>query len=212
MRLCAPAGCEKLVWRGSYYDGIQDSGVIFTRYTVDQWSKSGIKLSSRSVEPVGRSSVPIPGAGPFATIPGKKIYIEGIFTGPIAADKHSIENGVCAWKLANKHGEITFTLTWEADKSTLAAAPACPEGISNLPKPAELEVCDGACIVNSNGDLGAWTFNGNKGSGNWVYGDRAALTIQEWVNGRVGVSRDDPPAARGLDSRRYTQALFAGTG
>jgi hypothetical protein len=187
MRLCVDNGCEKLIWRGTYYDGIKDKGSdIANRYTVDQWSKEGVRLEGKSISPVSTSRV-----GPVPT----KTYVEGVFTGPIAVDGRSVENGVVNWKIGPQHGEKVFTLTWESDKPAVAAADACSEGVSNQPSPSALEVCDGYCILNKDRNVSTWVFEGIKGTGNWQQGQKANLTIQRWSNGQVAILREDLPTS-----------------
>jgi hypothetical protein len=204
MRLCVDNGCEKLVWRGTYYDGIKDKGSdIANHYTVDQWSKEGIRLEGKSVSPVSTGRV-----GPVPI----KTYVEGVFTGPIAVDGRSVENGVVNWKIGPQHGEKVFTLTWESDKRAVAAMEACSEGVSNLPSPSALEVCDGYCIVNNDKNVSTWVFEGTKGTANWQQGQKANLTIQEWSNGQVAILREDPPTSMtaGL-SAVYRGSVCGGT-
>ena len=184
MHLCTDQ-CEKLVWKGSYYDGIRDAnGVIYTHYTVKQWSKGSVQIYGKTISPVGVNmvfNVPV------------RTYLEGTFTGPIAADGHSIENGVVAWKMGMQHGERSFTLTWEPAASAAVSGPACSDPNTSIQQPTALEVCDGACILNSNGDLGDWIFQGNNGTGSWLKGDKAILTIRHWSAENIEIARDDPP-------------------
>jgi hypothetical protein len=118
-----------------------------------------------------------------------------VFTCPIAVDGRSVENGVVNWKIGPQHGEKVFTLTWESDKPAVAAMEACSEGVTNLPSPSALEVCDGYCILNKDQNVGTWVFEGTRGTGNWHLGQKANLTIQQWSNGQVAILREDPPTS-----------------
>ncbi len=203
MHLCVDNVCETLIWRGSYYDGIKDKGSDITNhYKVDEWSKSGIKLEGKSISPMFVNAPPIP-------IP-IRTYLEGVFTGPIAADGHGIDNGVVHWKLGPQHGEKVFTLTWDADAPAAAAIPTCSEGISNLPSPSALEVCDGSCVLKNDRNLGAWLFHGSKGSGAWQQGGKAELTIEEWSNGTVKIEREDLPSSTTAGLSAVYQGVVCG--
>lgn len=200
MHLCVDNVCETLIWRDGYYDGVKDKGSDITNhYKIDQWSKDGIKMQGKAITPSFINAPPFP--MPI------RVFLEGTFTGPVAADGHSIENGVVHWRLGPQKGEKVFTLTWDSDAPTQAAVPACSEATNDLPSPTALEVCDGPCVVNNDRNLGDWIFHGNKGSGNWLQGGRAALTIQEWSSGSVKISREDMPSstAAGLS------AVYQGT-
>lgn len=206
MRLCEDNSCETLIWRGTYYDGVRGSDVV-NHYTVAQWSKSQIRLESKSVSPVSVNRTSI-GGFPISS----KIYVEGVFTGTIASDGHSVENGVVSWKLGSQHGEKIFKMSWEADPSESAAVPACSDPAGNLPAPSALEVCDGGCVTKNNRNVATWIFQGTKGTGDWQQGSKASLTIQEWSNGKVTISREDVPtsASAGL-SAVYRGSVCGGT-
>ena len=188
MHLCVDNVCETLIWRGTYYDGVKDRGSDITNhYKVDEWSKSGIKMEGKSIAPTMINAPPFP--MPI------RVFLEGVFTGPISADGRSIENGVVHWKLGPNKGEKVFTLTWDAEAPAAAAVPACSEGVSNLPSPSALEVCDGSCVLKNDRNLGDWLFHGTNGTGTWQQGGKATLTIQEWSDGKVKISREDLPSS-----------------
>lgn len=184
MRLCVDTACETLVWKGEYYAGIKEQGGdIGTHYTVEQWTSGSVRMASKSVAPVSQQMI--------FNVP-RKIYLQGEFTGTIAADGQSVQDGVVKWHAGANKGEKAFKLTWVADTPSIAETQVC-SATSSLPRPSALEDCDGTCIVAHDGNLGTWTFQGDKGSGQWLRGSRAELTLQEWAGGKVTISREDTP-------------------
>jgi len=184
MHLCIATTCETLVWRGDHYDGVKDNTAdVSTRYTVERWSQT-IRLKSKSSAPVSTRAI-----GPVLT----KVYLEGVFTGDIATDGHSIDAGLVNWHVGRQGGAKVFSLTWDAPTHAVAELPACSDQASAQPKPSALEVCDGPCIWSHDGNLGAWTFQGDKGTAHWPHGNKAELTIKKWAGGEVVISREDTP-------------------
>jgi Sel1 repeat len=189
MRLCVDNGCETLTWRGDHYAGVKDKASdISTHYTVEQWSPAGIRLRGKSVAAVSVNRQAI-GPIPIAT----HTYIEGVFTGVIAPNGNSIEDAVVKWQVGKQSGEKIYKLTWNAEASASASSIACSEASSSLPRPSLLEVCDGPCILQQDGNLGAWTFHGNEGTGSWLKGSRANLRIARWDEGKMTIVREDTP-------------------
>ena len=203
MHLCVEKSCEKLVWRGSYYDGIKDVGSgIVTHYTVSQWSPQGVRIEGKSIAPVSQSATQLPGG---FRIPSKT-YMEGSFAGSISSEGNSVDNGVVNWKMGKVSGEKVFTLTWDAEPAAPKAADACPEGV-DTPRPVALEICDGFCAVTDNHDVAQWTFNGPDGLGFWSSGMKANLRIIDWSNGKVTIRREDRPDS----SSSGVTAVYSGT-
>jgi hypothetical protein len=196
MRLCVDNPCETLTWRGSYYDGVKDnSSDISTHYTLEQWSAGGIRLRGKSAAPV---SVGQQRVGPIGI--ATRTYIEAEFSGVIALDGHSVDQAVVHWQVGKLKGEKLYKLTWkEAEGST--ASSTCPEGSAIQSPPAALEVCDGGCILGRDGNLGAWMFQGNVGTGDWVAGSRARLRITEWVGSKIEISAKTFQIRRQPESR-----------
>jgi len=191
MRLCVDNGCETLTWRDDHYAGVKDKASdISTHYTVEQWSPTGIRLKGKSVAAVSTNRQAI-GPIPIAT----HTYIEGVFTGAIAPDGHSIEDAVVKWQVGKQSGEKVYKLTWNTEASSSLSSAACSAPASSLSRPAALEVCDGPCILQQDGNLGTWTFHGDEGTGNWLKGSRANLRITRWDGAKVTIVREDTPSS-----------------
>ncbi len=190
MRLCVDGSCEALIWRGSYYDGVKEKGSdISTHYTVSQWSAQGVRLEGKTINPVSQSATQLPGGFRIPT----KTYMEATFAGSMSADGNSVDNGVVNWKMGKVTGEKVFTLTWETASPAAVASEACPGGLTKMPPFSAMLVCDGYCIATGSHDLSTWIFSGSKGIANWTGGSKASLTIQEWSEGKLVISREDAP-------------------
>ncbi len=175
MRLCTyePSGkvsCQTLTLRGDHYDGVGDGQPqTVAIYHVEQWSASRVRLKGRSLLAIGVLQQRIPGV----PVPiSKKTYLEAEFTGVIAADGHSIDEGVAKWRIGSQSGEIGFQLTW-------SAAPA-GHGQSGDPldPPRIMHWCAVHCatLILSNGH----------------YGDQNSLwDIEKWTRDSVIIRRTD---------------------
>ena len=188
MRLCVNQKCQTLTWKGDHYDGVNDGEkTTFATYVIEEWSAKGVRMKGtslleyKSVIKAGSFSIP------------RKSHIEGDYTGVVANSGNSVEEGVLKYSGPFGSGQLTYELTWKSSDDDVAIA--CSAPATSLPAPTNLTVCGGPCITQQDGDIGALTFQGNKGKGSWVKGSRANLTVQQWDAQKVIIIRQDTPTS-----------------
>jgi len=64
----------------------------------------------------------------------------------------------------------------------------------SLPVPVGLDVCEGGCVLHSDGNVGTWIFHGTTGKGFWPKnGAKSTLTIEKFDTEGIRITRENTP-------------------